>query len=92
MPATTLKLSDELKARISNIAATKGKTPHAFMIEALEREARREELRQAFVEDALAAEQEMLETGSYYDGEDVLRYLENKLQGKPVRRPRARKL
>lgn len=92
MPATTLKLSDELKARISSIAASKGKTPHAFMIETLEREARREELRQMFIDDALAAEQEMLETDSYYDGEEVLHYLESKLQGKPARRPRARKL
>jgi predicted transcriptional regulator len=33
---TTLKLSDELKARIASAAQQTGKTAHAFMVEALE--------------------------------------------------------
>lgn len=92
MPATTLKISEELKARISNIAAHNQKSPHAFMLEALERETRREELRRSFTEDALAAERELLETGIYYDGDEVLSYLEQKLQGKKIKPPKARKL
>lgn len=92
MPATTLKLPNELKARITALASAQGKSPHAFMLEALERETRREELKQSFVEDALAAEREMLETGLYYDGDEVLSYLEQKLQGKKPGRPQARKL
>ena len=33
---TTLKLPDELKARIAAVAQQSGKSAHAFMVEALE--------------------------------------------------------
>lgn len=33
---TTLKLPDELKARIAAAAEQTGKTPHAFMVETLQ--------------------------------------------------------
>ncbi|MGH8773414.1 MAG: CopG family ribbon-helix-helix protein, partial [Burkholderiales bacterium] len=36
--ATTLKLPDKLKARIARIAKETGRSAHALMIEALERE------------------------------------------------------
>jgi hypothetical protein len=35
---TTLKLPDDLKARIAVVAEQTGKTPHAFMVEALQRQ------------------------------------------------------
>ena len=35
---TTLKLPEELKSRIATLAESAGKTPHAFMVEALEAE------------------------------------------------------
>ena len=56
---TTLKLPDELKARIAAAADSAGKSPHAFMVAALEAETRRAELRRDFVNSALKAEQEL---------------------------------
>ena len=56
---TTLKLSDELKARIASAAQQSGKTAHAFMVEALELQTELAERRSAFVADALLAREEV---------------------------------
>jgi hypothetical protein len=40
MSATSLKLPDDLKRRIARLAASTGQAPHAFMVDALAREAR----------------------------------------------------
>jgi predicted transcriptional regulator/plasmid stabilization system protein ParE len=52
LSTTTLKLSEELKARIAPLAASAGTTPHAWMIEALQAQAALADLRQAFVREA----------------------------------------
>ncbi len=89
---TTLKLPDELKARIAAAADSKGKTPHAFMVEALEAETRRAELRRDFVNTALKAEQEVAECGLGYSSDEVHRYLRAKLSGVKAKSPRPTKL
>ena len=63
MAATSLKLPDDLKRRIELLAAGAQKTPHAFMIEALFREAERMELRARFAADAAKSEAEALASG-----------------------------
>ena len=45
MAATSLKLPEGLKRRIERLAASARKSPHAFMVETLAREAERAELR-----------------------------------------------
>jgi predicted transcriptional regulator len=89
---TTLKLPEPLKARIAPLAEAAGKSPHAWMIEALEERVAQSEAYAAFVAEALEAEQEMLRTGEAYAMEDVHRYLLDKLDGKPVKRPRPVKI
>ena len=79
---TSLKLPTELKARIANAAELSGKTPHAFMLEALAAQADLFERRQAFVDSALAAEQEVAEYGLVYDADEVFAYMRDKLAGK----------
>ena len=56
---TTLKLPEELKARITAAAQASGKSPHAFMVEALETQARLAEIRQSFINDAIASAAEV---------------------------------
>ncbi|MBU1394681.1 MAG: ribbon-helix-helix domain-containing protein [Gammaproteobacteria bacterium] len=85
---TTLKLPEQLKTRIVPLAAAAGKSPHAWMIEALEERVEQSEAYAAFVAEALEAEQEMQRTGEVYAMEDVHRYLLDKLEGKPVKRPK----
>lgn len=90
--STTLKLPEPLKARIAPLAEAAGKSPHAWMIEALEERVAQCEAYADFVSDALAAEQETMRTGEAYAMEDVHRYLLDKLQGKPAKRPKPTKL
>ncbi|MBZ0142109.1 MAG: CopG family transcriptional regulator, partial [Rhodocyclaceae bacterium] len=63
---TTIKLPDDLKERVAAAAAASGKTPHAWMVEAIEAQAALAQRRQAFVASALKAEQEVAEYGLVY--------------------------
>ena len=82
---TTLKLPEELKSRIASLAESAGKTPHAFMVEALEAETQRSELRRDFVSAALTAEQDVAAYGEVYAMDAVHRHFADKLVGKPAR-------
>lgn len=84
---TTLKLPEQLKTRIAPLAEAEGKSPHAWMIEALEERVTKSEAYAAFVAEALQADREMTETGLGYAMEDVHEYLLAKLEGKAVKRP-----
>jgi predicted transcriptional regulator len=86
--ATSLKLPRELKTRIAAAADAAGKTPHAFMIEALERETARAEQYDAFIEDAVEAEREHERSGTHYAADDVFAYMSARAAGKRPRRPR----
>ena len=92
MPAVTLKLPEELKKRINNLAAASGKSPHAFMVDALAAQAAREELRGAFVASALEARQEVARYGQAMAAADVHKWLLARAAGRKAARPRARKL
>ena len=89
--STTLKLPAELKDRVAEAAEAAGRSPHAFMVEAIEAQTRLAERRREFVASALEAEREVAQSGLVYDGDEVLSYLQSKLSGQPVRRPRRRK-
>lgn len=81
---TSLKLPAELKARIAVAAEASGKTPHAFMLDALANQATLAERRREFVASALVAEQEVAEYGLVYDADEVFAYLKDKLAGNPI--------
>ena len=81
MATTSLKLSDELKQRAIAAAEQQGISPHAFMVSAIEQSASASELRRSFVNDALAAREEMLRSGEGYDASDVRAYFQARLAG-----------
>jgi len=89
---TTLKLPEPLKARIAPLAEAAGKSPHAWMIDALEERVAQSEAYAAFMAEALEADRQMTETGEGYDADDVHAYLQAVLAGetpafpKPVKR------
>jgi len=68
---TTLKLPQELKERIAAAALASGKSPHAFMLEALEAQVRLVEMRQSFIADAVASGAEVDAGGVLYEMEDA---------------------
>ena len=89
MPATTtLKLPETLKKRIAPLAQSAGKTPHAWMVEALETQAVLAEKRKAFIADASAAEKEVGKMGLVFRAEDVHRYIRKCAAGKKSVRPK----
>src|SRR2546429_8393629 len=85
MTATSLKLPEDLKRRIERLAENAHKSPHAFMIEALTREAERSELRERFASDAALAEKEAMTSGRALGFSAAFGHLQA-----PVSRPRAR--
>jgi predicted transcriptional regulator len=91
MSATTLKLPPELKSRIKAVTEGTGKSPHAFMVEAIEQQTRLAERRRLFVADALKARRHALHTGKAYAFEDVRGYYAASAAGKPAKRPRLKR-
>jgi predicted transcriptional regulator len=88
--ATSLKLPEDLKRRIERLASAANKTPHAFMVEALTREAERSELRARFADEAARSEEEALLSGKAFELAATFNYLTARVSGAKVRRPKAR--
>jgi predicted transcriptional regulator len=85
---TTLKLPQPLKARIAPLAEAAGKTPHAWMVEALEAQAALAEMRGTFIAEAEASAAEVDAGGPLYAAEDVHAYIVARASGKTARRPK----
>jgi predicted transcriptional regulator len=90
MATTSLKLSDELKQRAIAAAEKKGLSPHAFMVQAIERAAAAAESRASFVIEAQAAREEMLSTGKGFDADEVHAYLKARIAGNNPVKPKAK--
>ena len=86
--STTLKLPEDLKARIAALAESEGKTPHAYMVEALQEKAARAERRREYLAAGTAALREYDRTGIAYAMEDVEQYIRGVAAGKRPARPK----
>lgn len=85
---TTLKVPRALKARIVRLAKQSGCSPHAFMLEALERQTCREEQIAVFVEEAQAADRAIEEGDEVYAAADVHAWLARVARGERAARPK----
>lgn len=92
MTTTTIRLPEDLKARVAAAAERAGTTAHGFILEAIAEKAAQEELRADF--DAAAEERYagLVASGKTIPWQGMLGYLEDRLAGKAARRPAARKL
>jgi len=88
--ATTLKIAADLKRRVVAAAKAAEKSPHAFMLEAIEHQTRLDEQRRAFVAEAMAAHSEALTSGEGFAAADVHRYMAARVRGKRAARPKVR--
>lgn len=86
--STTLKLPDELRAKITPLAKAEGKTPHAWMVDALAAQAALAELRQAFLHEAEVAAAEIDEGEVLYAMESVHEYIVELAAGRKETRSR----
>jgi predicted transcriptional regulator len=87
--ATSLKLPRSLKGRIEKLARLAGESAHALMVRALADHVEAAERRQAFLEDAVRADERMKKSGSGYAMEEVHAYLGARVRGRATRRPPA---
>ena len=85
---TTLKVPDELRARLAAQAEAEGKTPHAYMLEALREKADRADRRREYLAAGEASMREYERTGIAYAMEDVEQYILGIAAGKKPGRPK----
>lgn len=90
MSTTSLKLPDDVKQLAAAAASQQGVTPHAFMVEAIRAAAVAAEKRGAFVDAALQAREEALQSGKGYSAADVHRHVLARALGKTATKPRAK--
>jgi len=88
MPTVSVKLPESTKERIDRLAASKGTSPHALMVGAIEAELDRQEKHDSFVQDALRSLEETKATGKAYEGDDVLAYLQARARGEKAKSPK----
>ena len=88
---TTLKVPEELRARLHAQAEAEGKSAHAYMLEALKEKADRADRRREYLAAGEAALDEYARTGVAYAMEDVEQYILGMAAGKKPRRPRPAK-
>ena len=85
---TTLKLPQQLRARVTALAKKSGRSPHSLMLEAIERHTSREERMREFVKEALAADRDIDQGGEVYAAADVHAWMERLATGKKAARPK----
>jgi len=92
MSTTTIRLPEELKAKVAAAAKRAGTTAHSFILEAIAEKAANEERHAEF--DAQAEERyaKVVATGMTIPWKDMRAHLEKRIAGKPAKRSVARKL
>jgi predicted transcriptional regulator len=88
---TTIRLDDDLKARISSVAERAGTTAHAFILEAIERTVEQVEQEEEFHRIAEARWAGLLATGKSIPWSDAKNYVAARARGARPRKPSARK-
>ena len=84
---TSLKLDAELKERVQRLAATRRRTAHWVMREAVEQYVSREEQREQLRQDALAAWQNFQTSGLHVTGGEADTWLAKLEAGEAVETP-----
>ena len=91
MSTTTIRIPDELKARLSRIAEQQGTSTHGLIIEAIVEKADALERRQAFHEEARERHEHYLATGESIPWEEMRDYMRRRVRGEDVPPPVARR-
>ena len=92
MPTTTIRLPEELKARVAVAAKRAGTTAHGFILDAIAEKTKQVEERAALDAEAEARYARIVATGETIPWLEMRSYLENRMAGKHPRHPTARKL
>ncbi len=90
--AVSLRIPEEIKKRVEKLAQERDTTAHAFMVGAIEERLLVEETRAEYHAEATARLSQMKKTGKGIPAAEVFDYLRKRVQGKPVARPKVRKI
>lgn len=88
MSTTTIRLPDELRARIAKLAEKSGTTAHGIMLDAIAQKVEEEELRALFYDEADTRFAEMIESGKGIPWHDMRAYLKTRATGKKAKAPK----
>lgn len=83
MSTTTIRMPDELKARVTAAAEKAGTTAHNFILQAIAEKAQQQELYSEFNEEAERRYAAILATGKTIPWNEMRSYLEQQTLGKP---------
>lgn len=73
--ATSLKIDNDLKSRVQQLASQRQRSAHWIMLEAIKQYVDREEAHESFKQDALASWSAYQETGRHLTGQEVRTWL-----------------
>jgi predicted transcriptional regulator len=88
---TTIRIDDDLKARVTAAAERAGKTAHAFMLDSITSTVEQDETDEAFHRVADERWARVLETGETVAWDDAKAWLEARARGEHPPRPAPRK-
>ena len=92
MSTTTIRLPQDLKARVAAAAKRAGTTAHGFILQAIAEKADEQERRSDFHDVADKRYSRIAASGKTIPWREMRTYLENRIAGKKARRPVAKKL
>ncbi len=92
MSTTTIRLPDELKARVAVAAETAGTSAHGFILEAIAEKTAQSEQQRDFHAAADRRDANIAASGKTMAWADMRAHLQGRPAGKAVARPAARKL
>jgi predicted transcriptional regulator len=87
---TSLKLPASLKRRVARVAQPTGRTPHAFMVDAIERQTTYEERLRDFIAEATLADRAIDGGQGVYEADAVHAWLDRLAVQRPGKRPAKR--
>ena len=91
MATTSIRLPDDLKARIADAAVHEGTTPHGFILAAIAEKAAQVELRADMESVAASRYADIVATGETVSWDEMRDYLKARVAGKSAKRPLSRK-
>jgi len=91
MSTTTIRLPEDLKARVTSAAQRAGVSAHNFILQAIAEKTDQEERHAEFDELAESRYAQILATGQTVPWEEMRGYLQERMSGKEATRPHARK-
>jgi len=92
MSTTTIRLPEDLKARVTRAAQRSGASTHSFILEAIAEKTEAQERRDEFYAEALRRKEDFEQTGTAVPWDEMRDYMVRLARGEHPPRPVAKKV